>query len=158
MRVHHNLDDAETCDDRAHGVRAVANGFALASTLLALAGCQSRVDAPDTGTRGAVATAGAPSAPIYPTYGVHNPPSASPCQARDCTYVRGKGEPADPLYPAYWVSNWTMYRVFGAAWQQFPPPIRVVRRPGWFRARTTRSRTARPTTIRLGRERPAKAR
>ena len=29
---------------------------------------------------------------VYPTYGVHNPPSDSPCTNPDCVYVRGPGE------------------------------------------------------------------
>jgi hypothetical protein len=59
---------------------------------------------------------------VYQTYGVHNAPSVSPCQAADCRYPRQPGEPADPLYPPYWSSSWTMYRVFGADYASYPPP------------------------------------
>src|SRR5580692_1035823 len=58
---------------------------------------------------------------VYPTYGVHNPPSDSPCANADCVYVRGPGEPTDPRYPDYWSSNWTMYRVFNG-YVDHPPP------------------------------------
>jgi hypothetical protein len=50
--------------------------------------------------------------PVYPTYGVHNPPADSPCTNADCIYVRQSGEPTDPRYPEFWSSNWHMYRVF----------------------------------------------
>lgn len=60
-------------------------------------------------------------APVYQTYGVHNPPDVSPCAHRDCRYTRGPGEPADPMYPAYWQSQWTMYRVY-RGFEQNPPP------------------------------------
>ena len=39
---------------------------------------------------------------VYQTYGVHNPPSDSPCQKPDCVYTRTPGEPSDPRYPPYW--------------------------------------------------------
>ncbi|MER9227059.1 hypothetical protein NKI39_15740 [Mesorhizobium sp. M0664] len=58
---------------------------------------------------------------IYQTYGVHNPPSDSPCANADCAYTRAPGEPTDPLYPEYWSSDWNMYRVFNNA-SQYPPP------------------------------------
>jgi hypothetical protein len=58
---------------------------------------------------------------VYQTYGVHNPPSDSPCQKPDCIYTRTPGEPSDPRYPAYWTSHWKMYRVFNS-WQTYPPP------------------------------------
>jgi hypothetical protein len=58
---------------------------------------------------------------VYPTYGVHNPPSDSPCTDQNCVYVRGPGEPTDPQYPEYWSSNWTMYRVF-KGYVENPPP------------------------------------
>jgi hypothetical protein len=58
---------------------------------------------------------------VYPTYGVHNPPSDSPCANADCVYVRGLGEPTDLRYPDYWSSNWTMYRVFNG-YVDHPPP------------------------------------
>ena len=28
--------------------------------------------------------------PVYPTYGVHNPPHYSPCASPDCLYARGQ--------------------------------------------------------------------
>jgi hypothetical protein len=31
---------------------------------------------------------------VYPTYGVHNPPSDSPCTNSDCVYVREAGPTA----------------------------------------------------------------
>jgi hypothetical protein len=58
---------------------------------------------------------------VYPTYGVHNPPSVSPCVFKDCVYKRSSGEPSDPSYPPYWTSNWRMYRVFNR-FAEFPPP------------------------------------
>ena len=58
---------------------------------------------------------------VYPTYGVHNPPSDSPCANPDCVYVREPGQPTDPRYPDYWSSNWTMYRVFNG-YVDHPPP------------------------------------
>jgi hypothetical protein len=58
---------------------------------------------------------------VYPTYGVHNPPSNSPCTNSDCVYVREPGQPTDPRYPDYWSSNWTMYRVFNG-YVDHPPP------------------------------------
>lgn len=60
---------------------------------------------------------------IYSTYGVHNPPSDSPCTRRDCLNPRKVGEPADPAYPVYWQSRWTMYRVY-EGYPQNPPPYR----------------------------------
>jgi hypothetical protein len=56
-----------------------------------------------------------------PTYGVHNPPSDSPCTNSDCVYVREAGQPTDPRYPDYRSSNWTMYRVFNG-YADNPPP------------------------------------
>jgi hypothetical protein len=58
---------------------------------------------------------------VYPTYGVHNPPSDSPCTHPDCVYVRERDQPTDPRYPDYWSSNWTMYRVFNG-YVDNPPP------------------------------------
>ncbi|AKJ07206.1 hypothetical protein ATI61_111165 [Archangium gephyra] len=58
---------------------------------------------------------------VYPTYGVHNPPSYSPCETPDCLYSRGPGEPSDPLYPLYWSTKWTMYRVYGNYEKHSPP-------------------------------------
>lgn len=58
---------------------------------------------------------------VYATYGVHNPPSVSPCAPPNCVYVRGPGEPANPQYPEYWVSPWTMYRVFANYVDHSPP-------------------------------------
>jgi hypothetical protein len=49
---------------------------------------------------------------VYRTYGVHNPPTDSPCANPNCIYVRESGQPTDPQYPAYWSSHWHMYRVF----------------------------------------------
>src|SRR5271165_5447220 len=47
-----------------------------------------------------------PAPPVYPTYGVHNPPQYSPCAAPDCLYGRGPGEPSDPILPLYWTAKW----------------------------------------------------
>ena len=58
---------------------------------------------------------------VYATYGVHNPPSDSPCTFRSCVYTREPGQPTDPRYPDYWSSNWTMYRVFNG-YVENPPP------------------------------------
>lgn len=69
----------------------------------------------------AQAEAGGNDAAVYATYGVHNPPSDSPCAPSDCIYKRGPGEPANPLYPEYWVADWTMYRVY-KNYAEFPPP------------------------------------
>ncbi len=52
-----------------------------------------------------------PPADVYATYGVHNPPSDSPCAEPTCAYTRKAGEPTDPRYPDYWTSHWTMYRI-----------------------------------------------
>ena len=60
-------------------------------------------------------------APVYQTYGVHNPPAVSPCQFPNCKYTRGPGEPPDPSYPEYWQSSWTMYRVYNG-YVENPPP------------------------------------
>lgn len=59
--------------------------------------------------------------PVYPTYGVHNPPQYSPCAVADCVYPREAGEPSDQQYPAYWSSRWVMYRVF-RGYAEAPPP------------------------------------
>jgi hypothetical protein len=58
---------------------------------------------------------------VYQTYGVHNPPSVSPCTYPECVYKRGPDQPTDPRYPDYWSSHWTMYRVFNK-YQDYPPP------------------------------------
>jgi hypothetical protein len=58
---------------------------------------------------------------VYQTYGVHNPPSDSPCKPPNCVYQRAPGEPADPTYPEYWVSGWNMYRVY-KKFKEYPPP------------------------------------
>lgn len=58
---------------------------------------------------------------VYSTYGVHNPPHYSNCQAPDCLYPRGPGEPSDPLYPLYWTSRWEM-RVVTEGYEKNPPP------------------------------------
>lgn len=66
----------------------------------------------------ALATASMPAGaqdkpePVYPTYGVHNPPEDSACTNPDCTYPNQAGRPVDPVYPAYWQSRWTMYQLF----------------------------------------------
>ena len=62
-----------------------------------------------------------PTAPIYPTYGVHNPPQYSPCAAPDCLYGRAPGEPSDPILPLYWSAKWKMYRVYNR-YAEYPPP------------------------------------
>jgi hypothetical protein len=59
--------------------------------------------------------------PVYPTYGVHNPPADSPCADPSCVYVRQPGQPTDPQYPEYWSSHWNMYRVFHG-YAENPPP------------------------------------
>ena len=69
-----------------------------------------------------------PSAPIYPTYGVHNPPHYSPCASPDCLYDRGPAEPSDPILPLYWIAKWKMYRVF-KQYAQYPPPYDVAPPP-----------------------------
>jgi hypothetical protein len=58
---------------------------------------------------------------VYPTYGVHNAPSVSPCTDHDCIYKRGQNEPSNPVYPAWWSSHWIMYRVF-KDYAKYPPP------------------------------------
>ena len=58
---------------------------------------------------------------VYPTYGVHNAPSVSPCANPDCVYVRSPGEPGNPVYLAWWSSHWTMYRVY-KNYAAYPPP------------------------------------
>ena len=58
---------------------------------------------------------------VYSTYGVHNPPSDSPCTYPTCVYTRDPSQPTDPHYPDYWSSNWTMYRVFNG-YVDNPPP------------------------------------
>ena len=60
-------------------------------------------------------------APVYQTYGVHNPPAVSPCAYPNCVYARGPGEPPDPKYPEYWQSSWTMYRVYNGYVENSPP-------------------------------------
>ena len=62
-----------------------------------------------------------PKDPVYATYGVHNPPSVSPCTFPNCRYKRGPGEPPDPSYPPYWESSWTMYRVYNGYVENSPP-------------------------------------
>jgi hypothetical protein len=62
-----------------------------------------------------------PTSPVYPTYGVHNPPEYSPCAAPDCLYGRGPGEPSDPILPLYWTAKWKMYRVYNQ-YAEYPPP------------------------------------
>jgi hypothetical protein len=59
--------------------------------------------------------------PVYPTYGVHNPPQYSPCAAPDCLYGRGPGEPSDPILPLYWTAKWKMYRVYNRYAEYLPP-------------------------------------
>jgi hypothetical protein len=59
--------------------------------------------------------------PIFPTYGIHNPPKYSPCASPDCLYQRGPGEPSDPLLPPYWIAKWRMYRIF-RKYSEYPPP------------------------------------
>jgi hypothetical protein len=66
-------------------------------------------------------TASNQPAPVFPTYGVHNPPEYSPCAAPDCLYTRAPGEPSDPTLPLFWSARWTMYRVFNK-YAEFPPP------------------------------------
>lgn len=59
--------------------------------------------------------------PVYPTYGVHNPPHYSPCASPDCIYTRGPGEPSDPHYPLYFSAKWAMYRVYNQYAEYGPP-------------------------------------
>lgn len=66
-------------------------------------------------------TASNQPAPVFPTYGIHNPPQYSPCAAPDCLYARAPGEPSDPTLPLFWSARWTMYRVFNK-YVEFPPP------------------------------------
>jgi hypothetical protein len=66
-------------------------------------------------------TASNQPAPVFPTYGIHNPPQFSPCAAPDCLYARAPGEPSDPTLPLFWSARWTMYRVFNK-YVEFPPP------------------------------------
>lgn len=72
---------------------------------------------------GTAAQSPAPSGPVYPTYGVHNPANDSPCANPTCIYPRRPGEPSNPVYPPYWQSSWTMFRVF-QGYQNNPPPYR----------------------------------
>jgi len=58
---------------------------------------------------------------IYGTFGVHNPPSYSPCKDFDCLNRRPRGAPSDPLFPTQWVSDWIMYTVHDG-YQNSPPP------------------------------------
>jgi len=58
---------------------------------------------------------------IYATFGVHNPPSYSPCDNYDCLQRRPEGTPSDPLFPPQWVSDWVMYTVHDG-YQRSPPP------------------------------------
>ena len=67
---------------------------------------------------------------VYATYGVHNPPSDSPCNDPTCIYKRQPDQPTDPRYPAYWSSHWTMYRVFNS-YAEYPPPYDGLRTIGW---------------------------
>lgn len=92
----------------------------LQTSLLALAVALAACGAQPAGNNEAAGNSAA-AGPVYPTYGVHNPPSASPCAAPNCVYVRGPGEPPDPQYPPYWQSRWTMYRVFNNYSQHMPP-------------------------------------
>jgi hypothetical protein len=62
--------------------------------------------------------------PVYPTWGVHNPPSASTCTYKTCVYTRGAGQPTDPSFPAFWTSDWKMYRVF-EGYIGHPPPYYI---------------------------------
>ena len=63
-----------------------------------------------------------PVDPVYPTFGVHNPPEYTQgCAQPDCLVRRGPGAPSDPLFPLQWVSDWTMYRVF-RNYEDHPPP------------------------------------
>lgn len=92
--------------------------FALAASLAACtdAGTGNGVAAGANG-----ADAAAYGNDVYATYGVHNPPDASPCQSKDCSYADQPGRPADPTYPPYWQSPWTMY-VVSAGYETNPPP------------------------------------
>lgn len=58
---------------------------------------------------------------IYATFGVHNPPSYSPCNEFDCLERRPEGAPSDPLFPPQWISDWVMYTVHDG-YQNSPPP------------------------------------
>lgn len=71
---------------------------------------------------------------VYSTYGVHNPPSDSPCADASCVYKRAPNEPSDPRYPDYWSSHWKMYRVF-QGYVDHPPPYDGVPPPGLKRGR-----------------------
>jgi hypothetical protein len=73
------------------------------------------------GSAAAGQAGGTPPGPVYQTYGVHNPPSASPCAPPTCVYRRTRGQPADPQYPPYWQSRWTMFRVFQNYQRNLPP-------------------------------------
>ena len=66
--------------------------------------------------------AGLPTPVVYPTWGVHNPPSYSTCANPACLYTRKPGEPSDPEFPAYWQSRWNMYRVYGPSYGAHMPP------------------------------------
>src|SRR6185436_13460906 len=99
-------------------LRPPSSIFAL---VLALSGCTDASVADNGADNGSDGNGAAQANDVYATYGVHNPPSDSPCAAPNCIYVRGPGEPADPLYPPYWQSRWTMYRVFQNYEHAMPP-------------------------------------
>ena len=95
-----------------HRIYASSSPLALA---LALAGCTASATTDDQGSGGNAA------GPVYSTYGVHNPPGASPCVPPTCVYRRTRGQPADPQYPPFWQSRWTMYRVYNNYQRHMPP-------------------------------------
>ncbi len=87
---------------------------------LALAGCEASGPGNDAAAE-ADSNAATYGNDVYATYGVHNPPDASPCQSPNCSYADQPGRPADPSYPPYWQSRWTMYTV-SAGYETNPPP------------------------------------
>jgi hypothetical protein len=99
------------------------SSFALA---VSLAACTQPGGGGEAGGNGAAGDSNGAAAygnDVYATYGVHNPPDASPCQSPDCSYAGQPGRPADPSYPPYWQSPWTMY-IVSAGYETNPPPYK----------------------------------
>lgn len=104
----------------AKTVKSATGEDMLQRRIVPMAGLLLLMLMPNLGATSQAADAG-PAPVIYSTYGVHNPPSASPCAYPTCVYPRQPHEPSDPQYPAYWTSHWNMYRVFNG-YEKYPPP------------------------------------